>query len=576
MGYFDQYNPDLLTLIPPDAKTILEIGCGEGALCEAYRRVNPGVEWKGIDINEAAIKIAASKGVDGYFFDIDNATMIADDESADCIILGDILEHLKDPWTKLKRLTEIAKPGAQILASIPNVQHWSIIRDLLKGEWEYTDSGLLDRTHLRFFTLKSIRAMFDAAGLQIFECRGRRLFNEGFEAFRFDLGEGVVPQDAGVYQWVIRAIKPSVATLEDLGHPEWPSIVPCPIPKLHIHAVTAEDCCARPRILEPFAMLSTIPGVKCTTHPQFGSYGFDACHADILIQQRVRAISPMAQMDLLSRKPIVIAEVDDLPEAIGMDPMALKAVHAIQCSTEALAEVCRQYNPNVMVFENQIAELPPFDRVKKLPHDDTVRIFFGAQDRQADWASIMPALNRILTSHPGIHVTVVHDVDFFHALDISGPSTGKHFSPFCEYARYRRLIQRCDIALLPLEDTPFNRCKSDIKFLECAAEGVAMLCSQTVYRSVAGMGNPDSYVPRAWIYENGQHFEIMLRDLIEKAELRRYIAEKAYAYVRDNRLLSQHYRKRYDWYQWCITHKQHLTDQLLGRVPDMIELPATR
>lgn len=573
MGYYDSYNPDLLRFIPPDAEMVLEIGCGEGALCEAYRRVNPGVVWYGVEINESLRDIAKTRIDDFNCIDIEATGDYYQYPYYDCLILGDILEHLRDPWQMLSGLARTVKPGAQVLACIPNVQHWSVIRDLLEGKWEYTDSGLLDRTHLRFFTLDSIRTMFADAGLQVFEIVGRDLFNDGWRDFMdvfFDgspssqLDNGIdldeLKKTSRAYQYVVRAAKPHSASLGGFTHIE---IVATP--KLHIHAVTAEACCARPRILEPFAMLGTIPGVKCGVNAMIPP------STDIVILQRPRL--PLCDKGILEahRDKVLIVEIDDLPEAIGVDSDWLRGCHAIQCSTEALAEVCRQYNPNVMVFENQIAELLP---MREFAPSESVTLFFGAQNRQPDWAPIMPALNRVIRAFRGtIKCEVIHDKEFYQALDLSSDKDEKAFRPFCDYAHYRAILRSCDIAILPLEDTPFNRCKSDIKFLECAAEGVAVIASRTIYDGALTRveGYPIDRIERACtgIYSTPGEFTARLRTLIEEPATRLGYAERAYEYVRSQRLLSQHYRKRYEWYQSLISSKQALTDSLLERCPEL-------
>ena len=71
------------------------------------------------------------------------------------------------------RLARLVCDGGQILACIPNIQHYSVIVNLLRGRWDYQDEGLLDRTHLRFFTLASIRDLFVRAGLQVFDIQPR-------------------------------------------------------------------------------------------------------------------------------------------------------------------------------------------------------------------------------------------------------------------------------------------------------------------------------------------------------------------------------------------------------------------
>jgi hypothetical protein len=303
-----------------------------------------------------------------------------------------------------------------------------------------------------------------------------------------------------------------------------------------------------------------VPGAKCTSGPLVSV----KCDADIVIQQRLRSLDMDAQRQLADRC-IVIAELDDDPtdprytHGKPFDPMPLAAVHAVQVSTEKLAELVREFNPNVEVFPNQIAMLPPL--VPKA--NEGINIFYGAQNRQDDWAPIMPALNRVLADHPETRVHVVHDKEFFDALEI--PTDRKFFEPFCEYTQYRAILRYCDIALLPLEPGRFNECKSDIKFLECAAEGVYVIASKTVYgrtmnRSTTGYGGTH--------YDTPSMFELLLQDAI-RAHCRPKTCEVAYAYVRYNRLLGQHYRRQLDWYRSLIHNKQDLHQQLLNRIPDL-------
>jgi hypothetical protein len=82
----------------------------------------------------------------------------------DVVLLGDVLEHLRDPWATLRALTAL---GGRIVLSVPNVAHWTGRRALLRGRFPYAEHGLFDRTHLRFFTLASARALAEGAGLRI-------------------------------------------------------------------------------------------------------------------------------------------------------------------------------------------------------------------------------------------------------------------------------------------------------------------------------------------------------------------------------------------------------------------------
>jgi 2-polyprenyl-3-methyl-5-hydroxy-6-metoxy-1,4-benzoquinol methylase len=86
----------------------------------------------------------------------------------DCILYGDVLEHLRNPWGVLDRHREILRDGGTIICSIPNIRYYGVLRSLIfKGRWDYTPLGILDRTHLRFFTLKTIEDMLRETGFEV-------------------------------------------------------------------------------------------------------------------------------------------------------------------------------------------------------------------------------------------------------------------------------------------------------------------------------------------------------------------------------------------------------------------------
>ncbi len=275
----------------------------------------------------------------------------------------------------------------------------------------------------------------------------------------------------------------------------------------------------------------------------------------------------MPQQSRLTERAILIAEIDDDPTSPiythgqPFDPMPLKAVHAVQCSTEAIAEIVRPFNPHVMVFPNQIAEMGP---LRDAAEDNHVTIVFGAQNRESDWLPIMSALNRVVGDNwPRVHVQVIHDRAFFDALK----TPLKMFRDFCPYDEYRSILRDCHIALLPLEDTPFNRCESDLKFLECAAEGVVALAGQTVYQDSIMRCNPFEHRGMTWY--SVDNFEFWLRRFIKEPSYRERVTTNAYDYVHDHRMLAQHYRARHAWYLELLTSKEALHKELLSRCPEL-------
>jgi len=174
----------------------------------------------------------------------------------------------------------------------------------------------------------------------------------------------------------------------------------------------------------------------------------------------------------------------------------------------------------------------------------------------------MSALNRVLKRYQdSIRVKVLHDRQFFDALDIQN----KEFEPFCPYQQYHQVLHSSDIALLPLEPTEFNRFKSDLKFLECAGHGAAVLASPTVYEESIIEGET------GLIYRSVEGFEENLERLIRDPEGRHRMVANAYHWVRENRMLSRHYRQRHEWYLQMRDALPRLTEALSSRVPELFK-----
>jgi Methyltransferase domain len=165
----EAHNPDLLSLLPEDAKRLIEVGCSSGALAREYKRINSGCVYSGVEIDADYAKLAERHCDIVINQDIETAdeSFFQSRSAEDCWIFGDTLEHLKDPWLILSRIRNVMPADGCIVACIPNAQHWSIQAQLSCGDFRYQDSGLLDRTHLRWFTRKTIIEMFASAGFKI-------------------------------------------------------------------------------------------------------------------------------------------------------------------------------------------------------------------------------------------------------------------------------------------------------------------------------------------------------------------------------------------------------------------------
>ena len=141
---------------------MLELGCACGATLLEIQNRFPKAELYGIELNEGAVAVGRNVA-DIRPMDAEQPLQYPED-FFDYVITADVLEHLVDPWTVVANIRPHLKPTGILLASIPNIMHVSVLRDLMNGRFPYQDAGILDRTHLRFFTLAEIDAMFAGAG----------------------------------------------------------------------------------------------------------------------------------------------------------------------------------------------------------------------------------------------------------------------------------------------------------------------------------------------------------------------------------------------------------------------------
>lgn len=160
---------DLINMIPVNEKddlNFLEVGCACGATLLKIKNIFKNSRLYGIELNTSAAEIA-KKFAQVSTGDVEYFNFEYPKYFFDYIILADILEHLKNPWDFLSAIKEYLKDDGSVLTSMPNVMHISIIRKLLSGRWQYSESGILDKTHLRFFTLNEIIEMFSSCGFKI-------------------------------------------------------------------------------------------------------------------------------------------------------------------------------------------------------------------------------------------------------------------------------------------------------------------------------------------------------------------------------------------------------------------------
>jgi SAM-dependent methyltransferase len=167
-AYFANVRQEILPLLPSYSDRIFELGCGSGGTL-AFLKSLGRCEWcGGIEIFPEAAETAKGKLDLVLVGSAETSDLPFEKRSLDVILCLDVLEHLIDPWAVVHRMHEYLKPGGVLICSIPNVRNIRVVLPLLLlGKWEYSKEGILDKTHLRFFTKRSAVELVGCSGLSI-------------------------------------------------------------------------------------------------------------------------------------------------------------------------------------------------------------------------------------------------------------------------------------------------------------------------------------------------------------------------------------------------------------------------
>ncbi len=552
--YPDEFNPALLDRIPLDAAVVLDVGCATGALGAALKRRNPKARVLGIERDAAAAAVARTRLDAVVIADVEADPFPFDGATMDCIVYGDCLEHLVDPWALLVRHARHLSPTGSVLICIPNVEHWSFVDRLLRGTFAYEQQGLFDRTHLRWFTLGATRQALQDAGLTPHDVVPRIFDLQDATRFADRLAPSLAALGVDRADYVRRA-----APLQFV----WRAGKSAP-PRLTVVCTELAPVggVSHVRVTAPLAALATDPAVTTILADGFDPASLPEDAPKIYIFHRpafdgVAGLAPVRR--LLALGYIVVCEFDDHPDHIpavrGMDLQNFAGVHAVQTATEPLAALLRQRNPEVAVFPNAVTHLPdPRERADGQP----LSVFFGALNREEDWRPHLHALNAVARDVGGrLAFQVVNDRALFDALE----TPHKRFTPLCGYPLYMDILTRTDVSFMPLLDTPFNRCKSDLKFIEASAMGVASLASRPVYGEVIQDGIT------GLLFDDPAELKAHLLDLTLDRERARTLARAARAYVADHRMMAYQMRRRIDWYRSLWDRRAELNAALRARVP---------
>jgi SAM-dependent methyltransferase/glycosyltransferase involved in cell wall biosynthesis len=544
---------DLLPRIPLSARTVLEVGCGSGDLMAAYRRFNPKARLLGIEPDVAAAATARRHMDQVVSTDAEAEPLpFALPDGIDCIIYNAILEHLWDPWALVRRHAEVLNPDGVMVICVPNIDYWRRTERRLRGIWDDGPVGQPAYLAAAWLNLDGMTRQLAGAGLVL--CDVTALEPDGQSAC--DFGETLAPSLAAL------GIDPAGYTKRAAASHLILRARREPVEQLVLAGTMLDPVggVSHVRVVHPLQAVGTDPGVSTSVTDRIeGRQPGDrrprifVLHRPALVGERGLETVRM----LTDAGYLVVTEFDDHPDHFDMmragGILTFTGVHALQTSTTALAEVLRLYNPEVAVFPNAVVSLP---EAVNFADPGCTTLFFGALNRERDWQVLMPAINAV-ASRAGdrLKFQIVHDRGFFDALQ----TPHKTFTPTCDYETYMRILAGSEISFMPLSDTPFNRTKSDLKFIEAGSHRVAALASTVVY------GNSIEDGRTGLLFRDPVEFEARLLRLVAMPELARDLGDAAQRYVADSRMLAYQVAPRIRWYRSLWARRDVLTKALLAR-----------
>ncbi len=207
--YFANARQEVAPLLGAHTGKVLELGCGSGATLAWLKSQGLAQETYGVELFAEAAELARQHVDHIVQGDIERMSLDFAPNYFDAILCLDVLEHLQDPWRVLAQMVTHLKPGGILIASLPNVRNWHALLPLLfAGRWEYAEAGILDKTHLRFFTGHSARNLVAGAGLQINSVQRLPLATSPRAKWANRLSLGLL-RDFITLQFLICARKPS-------------------------------------------------------------------------------------------------------------------------------------------------------------------------------------------------------------------------------------------------------------------------------------------------------------------------------------------------------------------------------
>jgi glycosyltransferase involved in cell wall biosynthesis len=525
----------LLARVPLGVGQVVLVG-GGAALAAALRRRDPAMRL--VTVEHPAAELP---------------------RGADAIVWPDVLARQADPEAALRRAAEhLAEEGVLVFGT-PNPEHWSVLSGMIRGGWRPGEGGPVERAHLRPLPPEGVRAALEAAGLALLDATPQGVEEAAANAFTKAMAPSLQALGVGAEAFFRR-----VAPRRFL----WRAARRRPAPLVVVaHVLKPVGGVNDVRIDLPLGGMATRPGVATRIAQSPETPELPEGTPRIMLLHRRLLNSPEAPAwvnGFRKRGWVVVQEFDDdpahWPVIAASDHFAFRGVHAVQTTTPRLEALFRRFNEEIGVFPNTVAELP---EPANFADPRRLTLFLGALRREEDTAPFLPVLNEVLAEADGrLQVEVLFDRGTFDALR----TPHKRFGGILPYAEYRALMSRCEIAFLPLNDTPFNNFKSDLKFVEAGAHRLAVLASPVVYGATVKDGETGR------IIRSPEELGAALRRFLAVPEEARALGDAARGWVREHRLLAGQVQARLDWYRSLWARRAELDAAMLRRAPEFARL----
>lgn len=491
----------------PTTHPILEVGCSSGYL-GAFLKTQGFTVW-GIEPDVEAAEVASEcldyvfNGTIESFFD-----MLGDSPGTvkfGAILFGDVLEHLADPLAILLKAIETLSDAGQIIVSIPNVAHISVRMMLLEGRWEYEQTGILDETHLRFFTRDSIVDLMDSAGLKVLD----------FESVEQTWQESSIGINTKLHDQVANLLDDSEQNVFQYIVTTTPMCNPCEPNRAFRVRNRRKVLCLLPlpdsslaniRILEPLRKNAEKYGSTIRTNSVYKPTVADIAWCEVVVFQRESSdymLGLMSNLRLLGKK--IIFDIDDLllrvPEYLTvhdhctrMRPFlenALATADAVTVSTQPLFESVVPFNTNTHLVPNgAFSQFPPISH-HETPANVCTLIVASSDSVRVDF--VVDAL-KTLVSVWGENLKLVGIGPPATYLYQQGLPIEVH--PIMAHDHFRAFLaaQENALAWIPLDESEFNRCKSAVKYFDYSLAGIPVLCSRVLPYSDAVIHGETGYL----------------------------------------------------------------------------------